>query len=163
MDYVVGESSEMFSLIIESLKSKTEHLLVSKGVTNEDPERQNLLEIFHNFQYPLQQLQTAYQQQKYFAQTGHFVQPWEVPFAIAYYPHNNPDTGHVDKIARHVTLQYIPLKLLLKHILESKGFMRAVLEYQPSNDRIMRDFHDSEFCRGHVFFQIAETLLCFCT
>jgi hypothetical protein len=51
-----------------------------------------------------------------------------------------------------VTFQYIPLKDLLKHILESKGFMRAIQQYQPSRDGIMGDFHDGEFCRGHVFF-----------
>ena len=142
----------MFTQIIKSLKNKTEQLLDSRGITNEDPERQDLIEMFHNFQNPFQQLETAYQQQKYFTQTGHFIQPREVPFAIAYYPRNNRDTGHVDHIARQVTFQYVPLKQLLKHILESKGLMRAVLEYQPSDDGIMRDFHDGEFCRGHVFF-----------
>jgi hypothetical protein len=50
------------------------------------------------------------------------------------FPHNNPDTGYIDHLARHITFQYIPLKQLLKHILESTGFMRAVLEYQPSAD-----------------------------
>ncbi len=61
-------------------------------------------------------------------------------------------------MARHITFQYIPLKQLLKHILESKGFMRAVLEYQPSDDGIMRDFHDGEFCRGHVFFSNSRNI-----
>ena len=120
--------------------------------------KSSIIEMFHNFQHPFQQLETAYQQQKYFSQTGHFIKPREVPFAIAYHPHNNPDTGHVDQMARHITFQYIPLKQLLKHILESKGFMRAVLEYQPSDDGIMRDFHDGEFCRGHVFFSNSRNI-----
>jgi hypothetical protein len=30
--------------------------------------------------------------------------------------------------------------------------MRAIQQYQLCRDGIMRDFHDGEFCRGHVFF-----------
>ncbi len=56
---VVSESSNMFSQIIESLKNKTEQLLESKGIANEDPEKQDLIEMFHNFQHPFQQLETA--------------------------------------------------------------------------------------------------------
>ena len=66
--------------------------------------------------------------------------------------------GHVDQVARHVTFQYIPLKQLLQHVLGSKGFTDAVMEYQPSHDGIMRDFHDGEFSRGHVFFSNSRNI-----
>ncbi|CAB3980521.1 Hypothetical predicted protein [Paramuricea clavata] len=135
-----------------SLKTKTEQMLDNKDIEKDDPERIELLEAFDNAQHPYENLETAYQQEKYFHQSGHFIKPWEVPFATAFYPCHNPVTNHVDQVARHVTFQYIPLKDLLKHILENKGFMRAIQQYQPSRDGIMRDFHDGEFCLGHVFF-----------
>ena len=30
--------------------------------------------------------------------------------------------------------------------------MSAILEHQPSNDGVMRDFHDGSFCKEHGFF-----------
>ena len=158
IDDVVRESSDLFSQIVMSLKTKTENLLKNRGIPVNDPERQNLLETFSEFQHPLQNLETAYRQNKYFKEGKNFVQAREVPFGVAYYQRKNPDTGHVDQVAKHVTFQYIPLKQLLKHILESKGFMRAVVEYVPSRDEVMRDFHDGEFCRGHVFFSNGKNI-----
>ena len=155
---VIQESSDLFAQVITSLQAKTESVLKSKGIPEDDPERLDLQNTFRQFQNPFDNLETAYQQNKYFKESNNFVQPREVPFAVAYYQRNNPDTGHVDQVARRVTFQYIPLKQLLKHILESKGFMRAVAEYQPSRDEVMRDFHDGEFCRGHAFFSNGKNI-----
>ena len=158
IDNVIQESSDLFSQVITSLQAKTESVLKSKGIPEDDPERLDLQNTFRQFQNPFDNLETACQQNKYFKESNNFVQPREVPFAVAYYQRNNPATGHVDQVARRVTFQYIPLKQLLKHILESKGFMRAVAEYQLSRDEVMRDFHDGEFCRGHVFFSNGKNI-----
>ena len=82
----------------------------------------------------------------------------KIPYAVAYYQCNNANKGQVEQVAKQVTFQYIPFKQLLKHILESKGFMRAVVEYQSSRDEVMRDFHDGEFCRGHVLFSSGKNI-----
>ena len=58
----------------------------------------------------------------------------------------------------NVTFQYIPLKQLLKLILESRGFMRAIEEHKSRNDGIMRDFHDGKFSKGHVFFSNSRNI-----
>ncbi len=152
IDHVVRESSDLFKQVIFSLKSKTENVFASKGILEDDSDRRDLMEAFDQFENPFDKLETAYQQNKYFKQGNHFVQPREVAFAEAFYQRANSDTGHVDQVARRVTFQYIPVKSLLQHILESKGFMRAILDYVPSQDGVMRDFHDGEFCRGHIFF-----------
>jgi hypothetical protein len=157
VDHVVQESSDLFSTVM-SLQTKTEHVLDSKGVDRYDPDRQQLMETFTNFQNPFENLQTAYKQQKYFTESSYFIKPLEVPFAIAHYPRHNPSTSHVDQVARHLTFQYVPLKQLLKHVLESNGFMRALQEYQPSTDGIMRDFHDGEFCQKHLFFSNSRNI-----
>ena len=127
-------------------------MLQSKNIGEGDIERQNLLRVFDQFQNPFAQLETSHQQQKYFTQSGYFIKPREIPLGIEYHPRNNPNTGHVDQVAKHGTFQYVPLHELLKAVLESKGFMRTILQNPLSNDDIMRDFHYGLFCREHGFF-----------
>ena len=152
VDQVVSETSNLFSDVIGTLKAKTEQFLQSQNIDEDDIGRQNLLREFDQLQNPFEQLETAHQQQKYFIQSGNYVKPREIPLGIAYYPHNNRDTGHVDQVAKHITFQYVPVPDLLKCVLESKGFMREILLYHPSNDGVMRDFHDGLFCKEHDFF-----------
>jgi hypothetical protein len=156
--HVISDSSDLFSNVILSLKTKTEQLLDSKGINEDDPGRQDLLETFSSYEHPFEKLETAYKQQKYFTKRGQFITPREVPFADAYLPRYNPETGHVDQVAKRITFQYIPIKQLLKNILESRGFMRAILEYHPSTDGIMQDFHDGEFSQRHLFFSDSRNI-----
>jgi hypothetical protein len=152
VNHVVKETSNLFSEVIGTLKRKTEELLQSKNIGEDDIEREDLLQLFDQFQNPFVQLGTSYQQQQYFAQSGYFIEPREIPLGIEYHPRNNANTGHVDQTAKHATFQYVPLQELLKVVLESKGFMKTILEHRKSNDDIMRDFHDGLFCRQHRFF-----------
>ena len=150
VDNIVTETSGMFSEVIGKLKFQTKRFLQSKNIEEDDAN--NLLTLFDQCQNPFSQLETSHQQQKYFLQTGCFVKPREIPFAVAYHPRNNPNTCHVQQVARPVTFQYVPLHDLLKPVLESKGFMRTIFESSASNDGIMRDFQDGLFCREHAFF-----------
>ena len=84
VDHVVQESSDLFSNIVSTLKIKTEQLLDSKGINRNDAERQELIQTFANFQHPFENLDTAYQQQKYFTESVFFINPLEIPFAVAY-------------------------------------------------------------------------------
>jgi hypothetical protein len=89
IDHVVHESSELISNVVMSLKTKTEQMLDNKDIEKDDPERIELLDAFDNAQRPYENLETAYQQEKYFHQSGHFIKPPEVPFATAFYPRHN--------------------------------------------------------------------------
>jgi hypothetical protein len=152
VDHVVSGSTELFSSIISRLKQETEQYLETQNIDPNDPGKEQLISFFNQCENPFQDLETAHQQQKYFINNGHFVKPREIPVGVAYNPRNNRETGHVEQIAKHVTFQYIPLRDLLKCILESKGFMKAMMEHRPSQDGIMRDFHDGTFCKEHEFF-----------
>lgn len=57
------------------------------------------------------------------------VRPIEEPIAVVFSYHNTT-SGHVEQRAKHITLQYIPLKKLLKCVLESLDFMSTVLQYR---------------------------------
>ncbi|XP_071831544.1 uncharacterized protein [Apostichopus japonicus] len=152
VDHVVSETSSLFFDVINTLQFKTAELLQGLGIHEDDDRRKTLMDLFAEHQYPYEHLETAHQQHQYFVQSGYFIKPREIPFAVAYYPRNNAQTGHVVQVAKHVTFQYIPLHDLLKCVLESKGFMRTVCHYQPSNDGVMRDFHDGKFCKDNEFF-----------
>ena len=158
VDHVISGSTELFSSIIGRLKWETEQYLASQNIDPDDPGKENLISRFDQCENPFKHLETAHQQQKYFINNGHFVEPREVRVGVAYHPRNNRETGHVEQIARQVTFQYIPLRDLLKCILESKGFMKAIIEHRPSQDGVMRDFHDGTFCKEHEFFSQENTI-----
>lgn len=158
VDHVVSGSTELFSGIIGRLKSETKQYLASQNVEPNDAGREKLISFFEQCENPFQHLETAHQQQKYFINNGHFVKPREIPVGVAYHPRNNRETGHVEQIAKQVTFQYIPLCDLLKCILESKGFMKTMNEHRPSQDGVMRDFHDGIFCKEHEFFSKENTI-----
>lgn len=151
-DIVVNESSNLFHDIVGGLQEKTLKLLSDRGVDEDDAEFQNLMEAFENSKTPFQELRNSYQQDKYFASTQYFIKPLELPIGLGFFPHHSTITGHVEQAPKHVTFQYVPLGQLLKCILESKGFMSAVLQYQCSNDEVLRDFNDGHFCKEHPFF-----------
>ena len=81
-----------------------------------------------------------------------------MPIALGYFPHHNITTGHVEQLAKPITTQYVPIQKLLKCILDSKYVMSAVLQYQCSNDGLLRDFHDGQFCKEHNFFSNPQNL-----
>ncbi len=152
VDHVVKETSNLFSDVIGTLKRKTEEFLQSKNIGEDDSESENLLQLFDQFRNPFVKLETSHQQQQYFTQSGYFIKPRQIPLGTEYHPRKNPNTGHVDQVPKHATFQYVPLQELLKVVLESKGFMKTILEHPASNDDIMRDFQDGLFCRQHEFF-----------
>ena len=151
VDNVVSETTSLFSDVISSLKHQTATLLQRRGIL-EDDDSKSLLRSFDDFEFPFEKLGSAYQQQKYFVESGYFIKPDEIPYAVSYLPRHNPNTGHVDQNAKHSTFQYVPLKKLMKCILESKGVMCTILQHRASNDGIMRDFHDGQFSRHHYVF-----------
>lgn len=158
VDHVVTEASNLFSDVIGNLKRKTEVFLESKNIGEDDIDRKHLLQVFEQSQNPFTELETSHQQQQYFRQSGYFIKPCEISLGIEYHPRNNPNTGHVNQIAKQATFQYVPLPELLKAVLESKGFMTAILQNPSSNDDVMRDFHDGLFCKEHVFFSDSRNI-----
>lgn len=152
IDMVVAESSALFLEIVGSLKEKTTKFLSDRGFHEDDAEVRNLLETFEYCKAPYHQFRNSYQQEKYFDCSSFFIRPTEVPIGLGYFPHHNAITGHVEQLAKHITFQYVPMKKLLKCVLESKNFMNTLMQYHCSNDGILRDFHDGKFCQEHYFF-----------
>ena len=81
-----------------------------------------------------------------------------MPIALGYFPHHNRITGHVEQLAKPITMQFVPIQKLLKCILDSKNFMSTVLQYQYSNDGLLRYFHDDQICKEHNLFSNPQNL-----
>ncbi|KAJ8043406.1 hypothetical protein HOLleu_10472 [Holothuria leucospilota] len=152
INMVVEESSSIMSDIVEMLKSKTTQFALQKNIDATDNDFSALMQTFETFQNVYQSLDTDYKQRKYFAQSGKFIAPEDKPIGVGFFPRKNPVTGHVDQVMKHITFQYIPLKQLLTSILQSRNYMAAISEYNPSDDGLLRDFHDGTFCKTHGFF-----------
>ncbi|KAJ8034185.1 hypothetical protein HOLleu_20916 [Holothuria leucospilota] len=152
INMVVEDSSLIVSDIVEMLKLKTSHFSHQKNIDPTDPDFVALMETFDNFQNVYHGLDTEYKQRKYFSKSGKFISPQEMPLGVGFFPQTNRATGHVDQVMKHITFQYIPLKLLLTSILHSRNYMTVLNEYNPSNDGLLRDFHDGTFCKENEFF-----------
>lgn len=49
-------------------------------------------------------------------------------------------------------------KKILKFLLENTDLLKISSEYKPSEDAMMRDFHDGRFCRDNVLLSSHQTL-----
>ncbi|CAM4448958.1 unnamed protein product [Leuciscus chuanchicus] len=113
-------------------------------------------ELNHQFQAasePFKGLETEYRQMKYFMQSGNFIQPIEETFpGISYVQHIDSSSGAVKQISTRDTFQRIPLRPLLKKILELPGIMSKVVAWQKSTNGLLQDFCDGELCQNHALF-----------
>ncbi|ROI73787.1 hypothetical protein DPX16_22898 [Anabarilius grahami] len=98
---------------------------------SETPEGQQLNQQFANAAKPFQCLDTEHKQMKYFVQAEYLVQPVEEPLpGVSYTQQRDSQTGTVKQVAVQDTFQRIPLRSLLKLILESPGTMEKIMEWK---------------------------------
>lgn len=130
VSFVVNETSSLVFDLVSDLQKKTMSFLQRIG-QSETPEGQRLNQCFVNAAVPFQNLETEHKQMKYFAQTGYFVQPVEQPLpGVSYTQQRDSKTGIVKQIAVRDTFHRIPLRPLLKLILESPGTMEKIVEWK---------------------------------
>ena len=78
-----------------------------------------------------------------------FVKPEEVhvPLAVGYFLRINKSTGNIAQAMRTISFQYVPIKPLLKVILENGSTWQHITEYTPREDGLMEDFQDGSFVK----------------
>ncbi len=90
---------------------------------------------------------------QYFTQTGCFVHPEEVPFpGVSYIQKRDTLMGTVKQVAVRDTFQLVPLRPLLKLVLESPGTMEKIFEWQNQESTALEDFRDGTIFKTSELF-----------
>ncbi|XP_051947874.1 uncharacterized protein LOC127619140 [Xyrauchen texanus] len=152
VNFTVQETSSLLSDIVSKLQERTMSLLKDLG-QDKSGEAQELNRQFEAASEPFKGLETEYRQMKYFMQSGNFIQPVEEAFpGISYVQHTDSNSGTVKQISVCDTFQRIPLRPLLKKILELPGIMSKVIAWQKQDSGALQDFCDGELCKFHALF-----------
>lgn len=90
---------------------------------------------------------------KHFTESGYFVTPEAVPFpGVSYTQERDHVTGAVKQVAVQDTFQYIPLKAMLKAILESPGTIEKILQWRNVERSGLQEFRDGTvFATNRLF------------
>ena len=156
---IVQKSSSLVSDISSYTKYKVKAFAVAAGIDENDESLQDLLLDIDTVSCPFTSFETTYRQKNYFKNAEAFVQPEEIDLGgVAYNPCNNPQTGNVQQAPKSISYQYIPIKKLLKLMLEKTNLLTLAANYAPSEDNLMRDFHDGSYCRENEFMSSATTI-----
>ena len=148
---VVEHTSSLIRDIVDGLKRRTVSFLREIG-HSETPTAQELLEQFEAAE-PFRGFESEYRQIKFFTQSGYFVQPEALPLpGFSYVQETDRETGTVKQVAVRDTFQYVPLKAMLKLVLESPGIMEKILEWRNHETTALEDLRDGTLFRtNHLF------------
>ena len=121
---------------------------------SETPKAEELLEQFALAAEPFQGFESEYKQMKYFTQSGYLVQLETVPLpGFSYMQETDREKGTVKQVAIRDNFQYVPLKPMLKLVLESQGTMEKILDWKKRETSAIQDFRDGTvFCTNPLFF-----------
>ncbi|XP_027141579.1 uncharacterized protein LOC109140341 [Larimichthys crocea] len=149
---VVEHTSSLIKDIVDGLKRRTVSLLRETG-HSETPKAEELLEQFETAAEPFRGFESEYRQIKFFTQSGYFVQPEALPLpGFSYIQETDRETGTVKQVAVRDTFQYVPLKAMLKLVLESPGTMAKILEWRNNETTALEDLRDGTLFRtNHLF------------
>lgn len=152
INYMVKHTSTLITDIVRSLQTKTMALLDRLGHSDQ-ADVSTLNNHFERAAEPLMNLDSDYKQMKYFSETGFFIKPETQQFpGISYVQRLDASTGSVKQIAVQDTFQYVPLKPLLKKILESPGTMEKVLAHKQNQEGALIDYIDGDLYKSsHLF------------
>ncbi len=152
VNLMVEHTSSLVSDIVDSLQRKTVSFLREIGHI-ESPESQNLLEHFAFAAQPFRGFESEYKQMQYFTQSGCFVHPEEVPLpGVSYIQKRDTLMGTVKQVAVRDTFQLVPLRSLLKLVLESPGTMEKIFEWQNQESTALEDFRDGTIFKTNELF-----------
>ncbi len=121
----------------------------------DDQAVKNLNAQFEKAAEPLRDLESEYKQMKYFTKTGCSIEPVAEYFpGVSYCQRHDSASGIVKQTAVPDSFQYIPLRPLLKKVLETPGTMKKIIDYQNTEHDagVLQDFHDGELYKHNFLF-----------
>nr|XP_054591281.1 uncharacterized protein LOC129155120 isoform X1 [Nothobranchius furzeri]XP_054591300.1 uncharacterized protein LOC129155133 isoform X1 [Nothobranchius furzeri]XP_054591301.1 uncharacterized protein LOC129155133 isoform X1 [Nothobranchius furzeri]XP_054591321.1 uncharacterized protein LOC129155141 isoform X1 [Nothobranchius furzeri]XP_054591322.1 uncharacterized protein LOC129155141 isoform X1 [Nothobranchius furzeri]XP_054591360.1 uncharacterized protein LOC129155163 isoform X1 [Nothobranch len=149
---VVENTSGLIRDVVGCLKRKTLSFLREIG-HSETPQAEDLMEQFTKAAEPFQGFESEYKQMKYFTQSGFFIQPEAVPLpGFSFTQEIDRESGNVKQVAVRDTFQYVPLKPMLKLVLESPGTIDKIFEWQNLENAALEDFRDGTIFETNPLF-----------
>lgn len=155
---VVQDVTLLFNDVVGHLQERTIQFLQDENVDLHSDHAVNLMGQFEMCKHPYKDIDTDYKQFKFLLASKKFVQPIEKEITIGYASRIDAATGNVLQVPTARTFQYIPIKKVLKLIVESPGFWDCMREHTKSEDGVMHDFHDGGYFRTHDILQTENCL-----
>ena len=155
---IVQNAASLFNDVSSYTSYRIKRFAHEAGIHEDDDNFKALLTDLATVSCPFKEVDTSYKQRKFFVNSDGFVEPHELPLGAGYFPCNNPLTGNVQQVRKQVTFQYVPIKNLLKMVLEHTDLLSIAAKYSPSTDDLMRDLHDGEHCKGSEFLSSPSTI-----
>ena len=107
---------------------------------------------------PFTGLETSYKETKYFNETGTLILPKENILGQRIDTRHDPETGKYKQIITNDTFAYVCLGDVLKRFLELPGVWKEIINYVPSTNGILKDFHDGEHYNNNPFLSSQNTI-----
>ncbi|PIK60815.1 hypothetical protein BSL78_02296 [Apostichopus japonicus] len=155
---VVEQASDLINDMSSFMMQRVKQFATTVGIPHDDQHLQALLTDIDGVSHPFRNVGSQYKQRKFFQNCKAFVAAEELPMGVAYYPVNNPSTGNVQQHMKTVTFQYIPIKPLMKMILEETDVLKISSTHMMSEDGLLRDFQDGSFCRESPLLSSSATI-----
>lgn len=155
---VVQDVSELFDDLVGSLQNSTETFLLSQNVDVHSEAACQLFDKYRIYRNPFRDIETTYKQLQYLKASKMFISPVEKEITLGYAQRTDSATGNVLQVPTPCVYHYVPIKEVIKLIVESPGFIDTVNEHRESTDGVMRDFHDGEYCKTHHLFTMKDCL-----
>ena len=112
---------------------------------------------------PFQGFETEYKQIKFFTESGYFVKPEAVPFSdFSFTQQTDGETGTMKQVKVCDAFQYVPLKPMLKLILENPGTMEKILEWRNRDRAGLEDLRDGSLFKASrlLFRRVLDSNYC---
>ncbi|XP_064630378.1 uncharacterized protein LOC135489123 isoform X1 [Lineus longissimus] len=148
---IIECTSEMFSEIVGMLENETLRVMEETGVELECEKVQHLKKIFKDSSSPFAGFESQYRQEKYFTDKGTYIPPVSIPLGVAFNPKRDAATGGVRQTQTHDSFQYIPVKGVLRAVLNQDGVLDGIEQYRSATATCddLKDFKDGEFYQSH--------------
>ena len=155
VNLVTDLTTDLFTDVMEYVRFKTNSLTASLGVDPQnEPQLQSLLDDLKELETPFSNIDTEYKFLKFLKDSNKYVQPVSIPLGVEYVQTTNPITGEVQQKPIQKTFQYVPIRCVLKLVLESPGVLETIFEHhhRQTENGLLVDFQDGEYCKHHNFF-----------
>lgn len=150
---LVREStSELISNVMEYVHHKFTHFIADVGMDDQNRGAQEFLGAISELKEPFSEIDTDYKFMKYLKESNYYVAPKFIPLGPAYVQRTDPNAGGVRQIQIEQGFQYIPIKSVLKLVLERPGVMDSIMEHQEiGGEDVLMDFQDGDYLKNHNF------------